>query len=74
MFNGRAKCSANIVKYSTEARHLPQRLSNVPQRCEMFHGDCQVFHGRAKCSTESVKCWTDVLNDSRRLSNFPHKC
>ena len=74
MFDGGAKYSTERVKCSTEVLNIPQIMSNVPRRCEIFHGQCPIFHGGAKYSTERVKCSTEVLKIRRTMSNVPRRC
>ena len=74
MFHGGAKYSTETLKCSAEVVNIARRLPNVPRRCSIFQGVCQMFLGAPKYCMEIVKCSTEVLNIPRRLSNFPRCC
>ena len=80
MFHGGAKHSTESVKCSMVVLNIRRRLSNVPRRCyishgefQMFHGEGQMVHGGAKYSTDNAKYSTEVLNIPRRGSNVPRR-
>ena len=55
MFHAGAKYSTDNVKCSTEVLNIPHRVSNMPRRCYIFHGEFQVFDIGAEYSTDNFK-------------------
>ena len=58
MFHEGAKYSTDNVQRPTGVLKGPRTMSNVLQRCYMFHGEGKMFPTGAKYSTDRVKCST----------------
>ena len=74
MVHGGAKYSTDNAICSTEVLKIPRTMPNVPWRCQIFHGQCEMFHIGAKYSTQNAKRSKDVLNIPRRGLNVPRRC